>query len=545
MTKPAKKASTLRIGYRYRPNRIDDHYDCIVIGSGPSGLSTAACLSKMGQKVAVLEQHYTAGGFTHAYIRNGYEWDVGVHFMNDVAVPGSLPRKLFDFISDSKLEWRAMDEEKVLLNIGDAPQVVLTLKAEKDKERLKQIFPDEADAIDRIYAHSQKTVNRAMPLILMMRLCGRGFIGRSLASLFARLIPNDIACSAYDVLSRFTTNQTLLRTICSVWVAAGITPDRLSYLMVAGTHVNQNPMGFPMGGSSEIAKNIIPVIQQSGGDVFTYAKVKDVLVENGLVMGVRMQDDHIIRADNVVSTAGVFNTFTHLLPEDVVKRYGYDQKLEQVNRTVGHFNLFVGFNDSNENLGLKDSEHFVFNSFNYEEDVAAFEKDLKADIPFLYVTFASAKDGSWSERYPDRSTASIFFYIENFEHFSRWRNQQWEKRGEEYDAMKADMSERVLEILFKHYPHLRDHLDYFELSTPLSTRYFCIYEKGEIYGLNHDANRMRQSWLRPSTLVPGFYLAGQDSLIMGHTTAAMSGVLAAWNLLGMRQGMSLWKKINA
>ncbi len=74
--------SSIRIGKRYRASRLDGNYDVIIIGSGIGGLTSAACLSKMGKKVLVLEQHYTAGGFTHAYRRKGYEWDVGVHYID-------------------------------------------------------------------------------------------------------------------------------------------------------------------------------------------------------------------------------------------------------------------------------------------------------------------------------------------------------------------------------------------------------------------------------------------------------------------------------
>jgi all-trans-retinol 13,14-reductase len=40
------KPSTLRIGYRYRANRLAEHYDAIVIGSGMGGLTSAAFLSE-------------------------------------------------------------------------------------------------------------------------------------------------------------------------------------------------------------------------------------------------------------------------------------------------------------------------------------------------------------------------------------------------------------------------------------------------------------------------------------------------------------------
>ena len=64
--------SRLRIGKRYRAERVDADYDAIVIGSGIGGLCSAALLSQMGKKVIVLEQHYTAGGFTHAYALNWF-----------------------------------------------------------------------------------------------------------------------------------------------------------------------------------------------------------------------------------------------------------------------------------------------------------------------------------------------------------------------------------------------------------------------------------------------------------------------------------------
>jgi len=106
----SKQPSTIRIGRRYRPNRLQGPYDVLVVGSGIGGLTAAACLSKLGQKVCVLEQHYTAGGFTHSYSRNGYEWDVGVHYIGDMGSPHTTGRRLFDHITDGALEWAPMDD---------------------------------------------------------------------------------------------------------------------------------------------------------------------------------------------------------------------------------------------------------------------------------------------------------------------------------------------------------------------------------------------------------------------------------------------------
>ena len=121
------KASTLRIGYRYRPERLAKKYDAVVIGSGMGGLTTAALLSDLGWKVCVLEQHYTAGGYTHSYERNGYEWDVGVHYIGDVGAQ-TRTRKMFDYLSGGKIDWAPMDAEYDRFYIGEK---VFNAKAER------------------------------------------------------------------------------------------------------------------------------------------------------------------------------------------------------------------------------------------------------------------------------------------------------------------------------------------------------------------------------------------------------------------------------
>ena len=539
------KPSTLRIGRRYRASRVDDHYDVVVIGSGPGGLAAAACLSKMGKKVAVLEQHYTAGGFTHAYSRNGYEWDVGVHFVNGVTSREEFFRKLFDFITDAKLDWVALNEDKLLLNFGDQAQTVAKLLAEKDKSALKEEFPDEALAIDALYAHAGKTIRRAMPLVLMQKLSGSGWLGRGVERLATRCMPKDVFRSAYDVLRDFTSDERLVRLMSIMWVAAGITPERQGYLFVAGAQLMETPMGYPVGGSSEIAKNVIPVVQQGGGDVFTYARVDQILFDSGRVVGVKMADGHHISAPVVVSGVGVFNTFRHLVPEPISTRSGYSQKLRSVSQTVGHLGLFIGIDGTNEELGLHGSEHLIFNSMDFEGDAKAFADDLDAPIPMIYVTFPSAKDPSWQQRFHGKSTSAIFIYVENFEHFSQWKDEQWGKRGDAYEALKERLANRVLEKIYEHYPQLKGRVDYYELSTPVSTQYFSLYEKGEIYGLHHDVDRARHGWLKPKTRIPGLYLCGQDTLALGHTTTVLSGLLAASKVLGLRQSYKLWKQVLA
>ncbi len=63
------------------------------------------------------------------------------------------------------------------------------------------------------------------------------------------------------------------------------------------------------------------------------------------------------------------------------------------------------------------------------------------------------------------------------------------------------------------------------MSTPLSTRHFVNYERGEIYGLAHSPHRFAQRFLRPKTPVRRLWLTGQDIATAGIAGATASGLL--------------------
>ncbi|MFE9428664.1 phytoene desaturase family protein [Kitasatospora sp. NPDC006697] len=80
------------VGRAPSPGDISTGYDAVVVGSGAGGLTAAVCLARQGRRVAVFEQHFTAGGYTHAYRRPGWEWDVGIHAGGEVFVRTPVAR---------------------------------------------------------------------------------------------------------------------------------------------------------------------------------------------------------------------------------------------------------------------------------------------------------------------------------------------------------------------------------------------------------------------------------------------------------------------
>ena len=535
----AKTASSLRIGKRYRPNRLAEHYDVLVIGSGMGGLTTAALLSDLGQTVCVLEQHYTAGGYTHSYEREGYEWDVGVHYIGDVGKP-TRTRRMFDYLSDGALKWAPMAPEYDRFFVGDKTYCAVAGKAAFRDNLIRQ-FPDEQVAIDR-YLALLKQASGATYQATMTRVL-KPWQRQLAGPLIKWRTPDLLYRSTYEVLRELTDNQDLIATLCGQWGDMGLPPKRSAFMAHAMIARHYMYGGFyPVGGSWQIAKTIIPKIQAAGGEVFTYARVARIDVEDGRVSGVTMKDGHRIRASQVVSSAGVVNTFEHLLAPDVVTAGGYAEKLTRVTPSFAHLGVYIGLQQSAEALDLPKTNFWIYPHNDYDAAVDAFVRDKGAPFPVVYISFPSAKDPDYERRHPGTATIEVVAPAP-YEWFARWEDTIWGKRGDDYEAFKAELGERLMRHVYDKLPQLNHQVDYYEVSTPLSTNWFAGYRHGELYGLDHTPERLQQDWLGPRTRIKGLWLTGQDTLTCGVTGAMMAGMLTTTAMVGMRRIRPLLQRV--
>lgn len=61
---------------RFRPDRLPNEVDFILIGSGISNLVLGGLLSRLGWRILILEQHDIAGGSTHTFKDKGFVFDI-------------------------------------------------------------------------------------------------------------------------------------------------------------------------------------------------------------------------------------------------------------------------------------------------------------------------------------------------------------------------------------------------------------------------------------------------------------------------------------
>ncbi len=520
--------STSRLfqSYKQRPD-IQDHYDVICIGSGLGSLTTASLLARKGMRVLVLEKHTTPGGFTHVFTRNDYEWDVGLHYVGDMDRKGSLLRVVFEHITDGHLKWADMGEVYDRVVIKD--KVYEYLKGlQAWKQRMKEYFPTEADT---------RAIDKYVELLFQVNKSSKGFYTSKVMPNIVRFFAGSFMEKDYAQLAKRTTKEVLdsisdndeLKAVLSAQFGDyGMPPAKSSFVIHAAVALHYMNGGFyPVGGSEEIFNTIAPSILQAGGNIIIGAAVKEVLIENGEAKGVVMQDGRIIKSDKVVSGAGVHLTFGKLIPDSAKPQIKFLEEAVQMEASPAHLSLYIGLKHTAEELNLPKANYWIYpNGNDHDKALDDYMADYTKEFPVVYISFPAAKNPKFEEKYPGRSTIEIIT-VAKMEWFKEWENTRWKKRGEGYDQLKEYFAQRLLEHLYKYEPQLRGKIDMYELSTPVTTKHFCNYLQGEIYGLDHPPARFKKDFLRPQTTIKNLFLTGQDIVTVGIGGALMSGVLTA------------------
>ncbi|EKB49999.1 phytoene desaturase family protein [Cecembia lonarensis] len=515
----------------YKQSKPSGTYDAIVIGSGLGGMTTAALLSQHGQKVLVLEKHYTIGGFTHVFKRKDYEWDVGIHYVGDMHSQRKLMPRLFQYITDGKLQWEDMGEvydrivftDKTYDLVKGREQLVAKLKSEFNT-------PEDHAAIDR-YMEAVKKVIIASRNFYSMKVIP-GWPGKWIRKWVSQKFLQYSDKTTLEVLRSFTQNEKLIGVLCGQYGDYGLPPAESSFAMHAILVSHYFNGGyFPIGGSGKIAEYIYPQIKAGGGEVYSNAEVQEILIKGNKAVGVRMADGNELMAEKVISNAGVFNTFQRLIDPQHPLYPKLQRQFEGLSASVAHICLYIGIKKSNRELQLPKSNFWIYPGYDHDQNVKEYlENPDEKPFPVVYISFPSAKDPDWEKRYPGTATIEIIS-LAPYDWFKNWENTRWGKRGEEYEALKEKWSQRLLENLYAQLPHLRGDIDYYELSTPLSTKNFTAYQSGEIYGLEHSPARFRNENLTPHTPIKNLYLTGQDIVSCGIGGALMGGLITSSAIL--------------
>lgn len=489
------------------------------------GMTCAALLSKLGRRVLVLEQHYVPGGFTHAFPRGGYVWDVGVHAVGEVS-RHTLSGRLLHRLTDGRLRWASLGPVYDEFHFPGGFRIDFPDDPGQFRANLVAAFPGEEEAIDG-FLLKVREVAGTMRSYLASRTFPRRLVG-AVEWLLARDARKFLELSTAEELARLTNNERLRTVLAAQWGYCGATPSRSSFAVQALITRHFSHGGYyPEGGSPEIARQLLRTVCDAGGWTRILADVDQILIEGGRAVGVRLVGGEEIRAKRVVSATSVATTAARLLPEKV-RSQPWVREVGALEPGPAHVCLYLGFKGDIRSAGASAANQWFYNTWSSEEDIWRVDdpQDL-GPAPVLYCSFPSLKDPLHDPGPALKHTGEVVTFVP-WETFAEWQGSRSRRdRGERYEALKKAIETSLLEQFLARLPALRPMIDVVELSTPASTDYFVRPVKGSIYGLLPTPARFRSPWLRPRSPIPNLFFAGSDVAMVGVMGAMMGGALAA------------------
>ena len=393
----------------------------------------------------------------------------------------------------------------------------------------------------RIYIDHVKKMDK-QSMYLKLKVIQWKWLGNLLRKYLCKDDFKMIEETALETIQRFTKNKDLQAMLLGQFGNYGVVPSKAPFYMHMMVHKHYlEGATFPKGGSSEIARKIIPTIERNGGKVFVRRAVENIIIKNGRAVGVKMVSGEEIFAKTIISAAGVPLTYDRFLPKELVPE-DLIKKIKSLGMSeMAFLNAFIGMDGSPEELGLSSNNIWQLPHGDFDKLIADYDKDPENAPMFMFIGCPCAKDSTWNERFPGKSNCVILTKAHYLE-YKKWEDQPPGKRDEEYNKKKQKFMDRALEEgLYRHYPKTKGRVTIQEVGTPITFNHYLGNLEGASYGMAVKKERfLEDDWLTPKTHIPGLYLTGQDVTTLGVMGAWASGIMTAHMVLGYGHVLDLF-----
>lgn len=489
-------------------------YDIVIIGSGMGGLVCADILGREGYKVCVLEKNRQVGGSLQTYVRDKVIFDSGVHYLGGLSEGQNLYQvfKYLGLIGKLKLQRMDADAFDKIKFEGDDKEYVHAQGYENFIRQLLKEFPAEEKAL-RLYCDKIKEVCSKFPLYNL----------RTGGDIYEKTTVLELDTKTF--IQSITNNKKLQAVLVGsnmLYVLQSEKTPFYVHAMILNSYIESS--WKCVDGGSVISKLMVQNIRNHGGEILRNSEVKKIVVDDGKVVSVQLANGNHIYGKHFISNMHPVATL-EMTETDLIKS-AYRSRVKNLENSIGGFVVNIVL--KKDSLPYHRSNFY----FNKEEHIWSLTEYTDENWPLSYAVFfsASSKTNEFAE------SMTILAYMK-YEEVKEWEGtfntvSAEAGRGESYDAFKKRKAEKLIDLVEKQFPGLRDSMVSYYTATPLSYRDYIGNHDGSMYGIVKDHRNPLKTFISPRTKLPNLYLTGQNLNLHGILGATMSGLVTCVAFLG-------------
>ena len=472
--------------------------EVVIIGAGMGGLFCGALLAKRGVRVTVLEKNRVAGGGLQTFVRNGERYETGMHVaggFNEGGILNSLCRYLGIM---ERLKIRKSDLMLSVTYADSGHTYNLPAGREAFMDYLAGLFPHEKENIRR-YVDAVFRVSREEKLFYLESVSG---VQDHSAEFF---MPADA------FIAQYISDPELRSVLASVNpLYSGVPGHSPAYIhiMISALFM-ENPCWFE-GGSGQLADALKDVITEAGGSVLTGCEVTSVRVSEMRIECVTDKAGNEYRGDWYISDIHPASLFQ--LIEGKAFSQGYRSRIESIPDTASAFKVYLKLSVGT----VRFPGHPVCVVDSLDNAWKMVEYDKKEWPHGVNCFFGEGKDG-----YASHLTA---YCLMDFDEVREWENTRTGHRGEAYERWKRERTDRVLALVEKCFPGIRECAEDIFASSPLTFRDWMGTRSAGAYGLFKDSCNIAASLIPIRTKVENLVLTGQNVNMHGIGGVPMTAI---------------------
>ena len=479
----------------------------IVIGSGFGGIAAAIRLRAKGHKVKLVEKHSDLGGRARVFKKDGFTYDAGP----TVITAPYLINELFSLFNKNPEDYIKLTPLKIWYQFVFEDQTKFNYSGDEIemKKQIENLNQEDVKGYEDLVNFTKKIFEKGFLELADVPFDRPFFMMKQLPA----LLKLKSYKSVYSLVSSYVKNEKLRRMLSMHPLLVGGNPFTTTSIYGLILYLEKKwGIHYSMGGTGNIIKGFEKLMEEIEIEIIKNTEVKEIITKNNKITGVVVDNEEIIKADNVICNADPPAFYEKMTSKNLKNSMLFDWKQKRMDYSMGLFVYYFGSKKKYNDV----AHHTIYFGEAYEKHLnKIFEKKILSNDISYYLHRPSATDPNMAPEGQD----AFYVLVPVPNNLSKVN---WIEEGDKFKDLVLDKMDKTV------LPGIKENVvsdfyltpDYFEID--LSTLYgsgFSIQPKFSQSAYFRFHNQ--------SEIYKNLYFVGAGT----HPGAGMPGVLSSAKVL--------------